>query len=502
MRKLAKSDVYSIGVTLIIAAAPVFLGAQAQKQHPPRYRLVDLGTFGGPRSYASADGPGGRILNNAGVVSSYADTTQPDPYAPDFCYDADCLVAHAFRWERGVVEDLGSLASGASSLVAHINDHGWGIGQSETGETDPLFGAPQAEAVVWTGRRMIPLGYLPGGTESAGVSINNAGQAVSFGFNGVADPIAMIPVGFQNRTMFWDRGHAIDIGTLGGPDALPGGGCDLQRPGTIVGFSYTSYTPNANTGVPTQDPFLWDNGIMIDLGNLGGTISVAQCANNQEDVIGSSNLPGDQVSHAFLWRNGRITDLGTLGGVNSEAVWINHAGVIAGTADLPSPTIHDAVRWKDGQILDLGTVDGDACSRAGAINSSGVIVGASTNCGTALHAFVWQERGPMLDLNKLIPPGSGLQLTSALNINDRGEIVARSVPPGVSPNDDEDLGHLVLLIPCDEDSPCENAINSAAVQAQRPVTPAASPQPGRVVSLLKVWQSYRSMLSRKSFSEK
>src|SRR5579859_2959133 len=107
-----------------------------------------------------------------------------------------------------------------------------------------------------------------------------------------------------------------------------------------------------------------------------------------------------------------------------------------------------------------------------------------------------------LDLNKLIPPGSGLQLTFALNINDRGEIVARSVPPGVSPNDDEDLGHLVLLIPCDEDSPCENSINSAAVQAQRPVTPAASPQPGRVVSFPKVWQSYRSMLSRKSFSEK
>jgi probable HAF family extracellular repeat protein len=111
----------------------------------------------------------------------------------------------------------------------------------------------------------------------------------------------------------------------------------------------------------------------------------------------------------------------------------------------------------------ISALDGDACSRANAINSSGVIVGASTTCGTAVHAFVWHEGGPMLDLNKLIPSGSGLQLTFAPNINDRGEILARSVPSRVAPEDDEDLGHLVLLIPCDDDSPCKNSINSSAV---------------------------------------
>ena len=270
----------------------------------------------------------------------------------------------------------------------------------------------------------------------------------------------------QTRTFVWERGELKDIGTLGGPDAVPGPGCDNQRPGVVVGSSYTSYTPNDTTGVPTIDPFLWDNGDMIDLGNLGGTDSNGQCANNRGDVIGQSNLPGDLVRHAFVWHKGRMKDLGTLGGDFSEAIWINDDGDIAGSADLPTPDIHDAVRWRHGHILDLGTVDGDACSRGRAINSKGQIVGGSSDCRNFLHAFVWEDGGPMLDLNTLIPSDSGLQLTNAFNINDRGEILAKSVPLGVSPIDDEDLGHVVLLIPCEGDDDCKS--NAQRTDERRP----------------------------------
>ena len=70
----------------------------------------------------------------------------------------------------------------------------------------------------------------------------------------------------------------------------------------------------------------------------------------------------------------------------------------------------------------------------------------------------------MLDLNAIIPPGSGLQLTNAIDINDRGEILAKSVPLGVTPIDDEDLGHLVLLVPCGEGrGDCVNVLAPAAV---------------------------------------
>jgi probable HAF family extracellular repeat protein len=421
-----------------------------------RYKVVDLGTLGGPFSYGSANGDGGRLLNDAGVVSSYADTQDPDPFAPDFCFDADCLVAHAYRWQRGVMHDLGTLADGYSSLAASINDRGWSLGASQTGIIDPLFGFPQNRAVLWIGRRMVNLGTVPGGSESIGISVNNAGQAVGISDNGVPDPFSIFGIGVQMRTFVWERGELQDIGTLGGPDAVPGPGCDNQRSGVVVGVSYTSFAPNDTTGIPTQDPFLRDNGHMIDLGNLGGTISFGQCANNRGDVIGQSNLPSDLVAHAFVWRKGKMKDLGTLGGDISEAIWINDAGDIAGSADLPTRGIHDAVRWRHGHILDLGTVDGDACSRGRAINSRGQIVGGSSDCRNFLHAFVWEDGGPMLDLNTLIPSDTGLQLTNAFNINDRGEILAKSVPLGVSPIDDEDLGHVVLLIPCEGDDDCRS----------------------------------------------
>ena len=295
------------------------------------------------------------------------------------------------------------------------------------------------------------IGTLPGGNTSIGLSINNAGQVVAFGNNDIPDPFALFPSATQMRTFVWQDGQVQDIGTLGGPDAVPGPGCDNQRPGVIVGQSYVGFTPNPASGIPTLDPFLWDNGTMTDLGNLGGTNNLAQCINNRGQVIGMSTLPGDLFTHAFLWQNGRMQDLGTLGGPRSEAFWINDSGDIAGSADLPTPGLHDAVIWKHGRIHDLGTVPGDPCSRAYGINSRGQVVGGSSSCHAFLHAFVWQKGGPMMDLNALIQPGTGYQLTNAIDINDRGEILAKAAPVGFTPNDDADLGHLALLIPCDDD---------------------------------------------------
>jgi len=367
------------------------------------------------------------------------------------------------------MHDLGKLADGYSSLVASVNDRGWGLGASQTGIIDPLYGFPQNRAALWTGRRIANLGVLPGGSESIGISINNAGQAVGISDNGVPDPFSMFGLGVQIRTFVWERGELRDIGTLGGPDSTPGPGCNNQHPGVVVGTSYTSFIPNDTTGVPTQDPFLWKDGRMIDLGNLGGVLNFAQCANNRGEVIGISSLaehpgacPGGPGCHAFLWAHGSMKDLGTLGGETSEAIWISDSGDIAGSADLSAPDIHDAVRWRHGRILDLGTVDGDLCSRGRAINSKGQIVGGSSDCRNFLHAFVWEEGGPMLDLNTLIPPGSGLQLTNAFNINDRGEILAKSIPLGVTPVDDEDLGHVLLLIPCEKDDDCESTSSAVS----------------------------------------
>jgi probable HAF family extracellular repeat protein len=489
MRLNFRSSALAISLLLCLAV-PRELSAQ----HTVRYKLIEL-TLGGPISYPSDDGA--RILNNAGVVSSFADTTLADPFAPDFCFNPDCQLAHAYRWRNDVMTDLGSLVDGFTSLASSLNDRGWSIGASQTGILNPA-GFPQIHATLWIERRIIDLGVVPGGSDSVGTSINNAGQAVGISNNGVDDPFSMLGIGIQIRTFVWERGELRDIGTLGGPDSTPGPGCNNQRPGVIVGSSYTSFTPNETTGIPTQDPFLWENGKMRDLGNLGGTVSFGQCANNRGDVIGISSLaeqpaacPGGPGCHAFLWAHGSMKDLGTLGGDSSEAIWINDSGDIAGSADLPTAGIHDAVRWKDGQILDLGTVIGDACSRGRAINARGQIVGGSSDCTNFLHAFLWEEGGPMIDLNTVIPPGSGLQLTNALNINDRGEILAKSIPAGVTPIDDEDFGHVVLLVPCEEDrEDCVNILASASGAEPAATAPARTHvrQPRTMWDAMRTWR--------------
>ena len=457
----------AISIFAITLGCPLCLNAQIAASsanastNKIRYKLIDLGTLGGPISYGSVNGDGSRLLNDAGVVASYADLESPDPNASFFCYDADCYQAHAALWKHGIITDLGALPENNNSAAGSINSRGWATGQSQSSTIDPFFGIPEFHAVLWKDDgQTIDLGTLGLGTESLGITVNDAGQVT--GFSTVSfDPD---PVGFggvPTHTFLWQNGQKIDVGTLGGDDTFPFVGCSHPPEGMVWGNSTTSTTPNPDTGIPTLDPFLWDHGKMTDLGTLGGTIGFAQCADSRHEVIGISDLAGDTTFHAFFWRNGKMHDLGTLGGDDSEAIWINEASVIAGSADLPTPGIHDAARWKDGQILDLGTVDGDACSRGRGINAKGQIVGGSSDCHNFLHAFVWEEGGPMLDLNTLIPPGSGLQLTNAININDRGEILAKSDPLGITPIDDEDLGHLVLLVPCDEGhDDCVNVVTA------------------------------------------
>jgi probable HAF family extracellular repeat protein len=412
-----------------------------QREHR-RFKLVEIGAFGGPNSYFTSIS--GRSVNNHGVAAGMADT--PAAVNSPFCL-IDCFLTHAFIWKEGDITDLGTLPGIGGSFVNDINAKGTVVGMSLNGGTTPIFGGlPLFDAVVWKGDEIIDLGTFGGGLSYAG-AINDHDQVVGFALNSTPDSFDLgsscqnFPMPTQMHAFIWHRGVMRDLGTLGGTDSCA---LFINQHGQVAGNSFTNSIANPGTGLPTIHPFLWEGDEMKDLGTLGGTLAFANAINNRGQIAGASSLADDMTFHGFLWEKGELDDFGSLGGLTLEAIGLNEAGEVVGKADLPGSLTHHAFLATNGAMTDLGTQDGDPCSDAISINEDNQIVGFSEDCsGIFKHAFLWED-GHMSDLNAFVPVSSNLTLTVATFINDRGEIAAE----GVLPSGEQ---RAVLLIPCNDE---------------------------------------------------
>jgi probable HAF family extracellular repeat protein len=459
---------------------PVQLAAQDKQDHQHmhhHYQLIDLGTFGGPNANFITQGVGAQVQNSRGVVTGSADTSIPDPNAPNCLNPLDCFISHAFKWRKGSLTDLGALPGVNSSFGSWISANGLIAGESGNGEIDPLTGGPEERAVLWKDGHITDLGTF-GGNESWANAVNNRGHVVGSAANAVPDPFNSPPFlygwGTQMHAFLREDGARHDLGTLGGPDNLA---LYVNEAGQVAGFSYTSYTPNQLTGVPPGHPFLWENGTMHDLGTIGGTqVFDLDGLNERGQVIGQMTMADEVRSHPFFWDGKKLIDLGTFGGNGANANWFNEKGEIVGhsqyATDCPvsgQGSIDHAYLWRNGLMTDLGTVPGinplEGLSSAWGINSKTQIVGNSATCDfSILVAFLW-ENGSMVDLNTLIPANASLQLFNAIYISDRGEITGF----GILANGDV---HDFLLIPCDETHAdvegCDHSLVDASATAESP----------------------------------
>jgi probable HAF family extracellular repeat protein len=130
---------------------------------------------------------------------------------------------------------------------------------------------------------------------------------------------------------------------------------------------------------------------------------------------------GDAEMHAFAHNGLAMQDLGTLGGAYSTGFGVSESGQIIGDSTLADETQSHAFVFANGVMQDLGTLGGTS-STPWAINSLGQIVGESSDAAGAVRAYIW-ENGLMVDLNSLLPSGSGWNLNTAYFINDAGDIV-------------------------------------------------------------------------------
>lgn len=252
-----------------------------------------------------------------------------------------------------------------------------------------------------------------------------------------------------------------DIGTLpGGTDAQA---ALINERGQVVGWSYTNSTPSATCAAwpfyfsLTTSSFIWDkkNG-MRDIGGLGGTCTIATDLNNQGQVVGLSAVTGDLELHPFVWdaANG-MTDLpGAFTGPNAVfALTINEHGVVAGSTCGPNlPGDCHSFLWRNtgGKWKKTNLGKGSVPT---SINAREQVIGYGN------IPFLWEDGGPMVDLNTLVPPNSGIQLYETAQINDSGEISVQG--PDVNNNN-----HAVLLIPCDENHPGVEGCDYSMVTAR------------------------------------
>jgi hypothetical protein len=136
---------------------------------------------------------------------------------------------------------------------------------------------------------------------------------------------------------------------------------------------------------------------------------------------------------------------------------VNDAGDIVGLSTLQgNDNVFHGVLWASGRTFDLKALRDDQCRLMNAVNPQRVAVDFSVDCSfdeSTFRATISERGKPMVDLNTMIPPNSGVQLKNAVYINDRGEIAAvGGLPDGTH--------RPVLLIPCHdsdlENSRCEN----------------------------------------------
>lgn len=303
------------------------------------------------------------------------------------------------------VTDLGTLPGGNRSSGLGINSAGQvvGYGTTSTGAN---------HAFLYNAGTMTDLGTLPGGTNSAAYAINGSGQVAGYSYTNCCVIHAFL----------YDAGTMNDIGML--PDgAYTAFGLGINASGQVTGSSDIG-TSNIFRA------FLYSTGMMTNLGTLsGGSNSAAYGINDSGQVTGySDSATSGGNNRAFLYSTGVMTDLGTLpGGNHSEGYAINVSGQVTGISDSGTSGGKDrAFMYRGGTMIDLGTLPGGSYSVGFGINAFGEVAGYgdSSTSGVTSHAFLHAQGGGMIDLNTVLPNGSGWTLTTVARggMNDAGQI--------------------------------------------------------------------------------
>jgi len=304
---------------------------------------------------------------------------------------------------RVTLEQLGTLG-GDFSMATGINESGQIVGASTTFDG-------KRHAFLYSNNLMIDLD-TQNTDNSIAAAINDFGQVV--GANGYA---------YTNEfgTFYSSRAFLYDKGLMSNliQDTNYSFAAGINDLGDIV---VDKTLTNGETHA-----FVYTNGLMTDLGTLGGDFSGASGINNRGEIVGLSDIANQGADHPFLYNHGLMHDLGTLGGNLSAANAINDLGQVVGYSRTASNIKEHPFLYSRGRMHDLGTFGG-TYSHAYGINNWGQVVGESQKRNGDYHAFLYSN-GMLIDLNYLVHltttnrAAGFLLLITASGINDQREIV-------------------------------------------------------------------------------
>ncbi len=269
--------------------------------------MKDLGTLGlGFFGFSSA-----KAINDNGQIVGQTSTTTN--------------AIQAFSWQNGTMTDIGPVfASG--SLASGVNNAGQIVGSVLLGTSFPIN-----QASLWANSASSPV-ILQSPESTTANGINNAGLAV-----GTANSGENVQAYVDNTIIALF--NPIPLGFL--PNGSSSTGLAVNDKGQVVGYADTPVGTNtANHAV------LWQSNLAIqDIGTLGGSNSQANAINGNGQVVGLSDTP-TSGPHAFLWNNGVMVDLNTIISNNPQnltlaaANGINALGQFTGTATTSTGDSH------------------------------------------------------------------------------------------------------------------------------------------------------------------
>jgi uncharacterized membrane protein len=341
----------AVAAVALVSAAAATPAAVADERAPGP---IDLGTLGGPNSFATGINPGGTLIvgrsddghgeirpvawahrhiidlgtqhasgaadgldvNDSGViVGTYGETDNP------------AATEHGFTWQRGALKILPGLRAGGATTARRINAHGEIAGSAFTADG-------HEHPAVWNRARIHDLGLPPGYTDGYLVGLNDDGDAGG----------AIFAADGSEAAFTWHDGRFRILPTLGGPTAqvnviddrgIAAGIADVDFNGTSEGALWApsgathglGFFPGGNfswilgtnglgdyTGIASlsaEDPFphvfvAHAGGPLLALPLLSGDYStnpsIAHGIDGRGDVAGASNIATGNA-HATLWLN-------------------------------------------------------------------------------------------------------------------------------------------------------------------------------------------------------